>query len=73
MNNSKLFIPDEYSKTLCEIVRSYEFRTRGGSSVGTALAECLETPQMLFGTLSHMLKFELNPVGGDKEPEKGFK
>lgn len=44
--NSKLFISDEYSKTLCEIVRSYEFRTRGGSSVGTALAGCLETPQM---------------------------
>lgn len=26
-----------------------------------------------FGTLSNMLKFELNPAGGDKEPYKGFK
>lgn len=58
---------------LCEIVRSSEFRARGGSFKWEAHKWGGWNTVDAFGTLSHMLKFELNPAGGGEEPDSSFK
>ena len=54
---------------MCIAMNGMDFEHDEGLSVGSALVECLEHSGHLW-TLNHVLKCELHPVGGGKEPHR---